>query len=171
MSATGETQPKQESNKSVHAEKWGKLPVGITVVERIVVVDTRAAAASHYMPGWAADHVPVLLFALFACGFGALHCLAWNSQFPTWKEQLVWRICSATMTTVPLVVSLLIALVVVDNHIYGAVITAQFMPLVLFLYVIGRITVIVLAFTSLRALPADAFRTIDWNSYIPHLAA
>ena len=39
------------------------------------------------------------------------------------------------------------------------------------LYVIGRITIIVLAFMSLRALPADAFQTVDWNNYIPHFAA
>ena len=39
------------------------------------------------------------------------------------------------------------------------------------LYIVGRIAIIVLAFMSLRALPADAFQTVDWNNYFPHFAA
>ena len=37
------------------------------------------------------------------------------------------------------------------------------------LYVIGRITLIILAFTALRALPADVYQTIDWTNYLPHV--
>ena len=45
-----------------------------------------------------AENLSAILFGFFACGFGALHCLAWNSPFPTLKEKLAWRICSATTT-------------------------------------------------------------------------
>lgn len=40
----------------------------------------------------------------------------------------------------------------------------------MFLYIIGSINIIMLAFMTLRALPADALQTVDSNNYIPHVA-
>ena len=54
----------------------------------------------------AVDEFPIILFGLFACGFGALHCLAWNSPFPTAQERLAWRICSTTTTALPALAAL-----------------------------------------------------------------
>jgi hypothetical protein len=34
--------------------------------------------------------------------FGGLHCLAWNFQFPTRAELLLWRVCSIATTILPL---------------------------------------------------------------------
>ena len=158
---TDETKPKQESNRSIHTEEGGETSNALAHVD-----EARAATASHYVPGWAAETVPVILLGIFACGFGALHCLARNSQFPTFKEQLAWRICSATTTAVPVFVAPSIYLSPFDN-----IVLESWGLLMLIIYVIGRITIIVLAFMSLRALPADAFQTVDWNSYIPHFAA
>ena len=168
-SATSETKPNQGSDNSVHAEERDVSGSG-NVLEK----GSRCAAADRYVPGWAADNVPALLLALFACGFGALHCLAWNSPFPTSKEQLYWRICSVTTTALPFVVYLLtLPLFFVMNRrdSHGRAYRACYVALTMSVYVMGRITIIILAFMSLRALPADAFRTTDWNRYIPHFAA
>lgn len=156
--------PKQKSERSIHAEE-GAEPTRQGGIGR----------ASQYVPGWAASIVPVFLFGLFACGFGALHCLAWNSPFPTSQEQLAWRICSATTTAVPAAL-LLLSLVVIfadDSKSDGTLAILVFLVgcAVIAAYVIGRITIIVLGFISLRALPADALRTVSWNDYIPHFAA
>jgi hypothetical protein len=35
------------------------------------------------------------LFVLVAFLYGGLHCLAWNSVFPSYVQQLLWRISSA----------------------------------------------------------------------------
>ena len=35
----------------------------------------------------------LFLLLLSACRFGSIHCLAWNSRFPTSQERLAWRIC------------------------------------------------------------------------------
>ena len=167
-SATGDTKQHQESDRSVHAKE-----IDVTRSSAVLEQRSRVAAASHYVPGLAANNLPVLLLAFFGCGFGALHCLAWNSPFPTSKEQLVWRICSATMTALPLLVFLLmepLLWIKGRSSIHVRTYRACSVALTSLMYVIGRITIIVLAFTSLRALPADAFRTIDWNSYIPHFA-
>ena len=133
------------------------------------VLSNGARTAAEIDSGWA--EVPEFLFGVFGCGFGALHCLAWNSQFPTLKEQLAWRICSATTTAVPALVVLLEKLPDLGNVILLDMLMPYLNFLMVSVYVSGRITLIVLAFMSLRALPADAFRTIDWNSYLPHFAA
>lgn len=163
--ARDETVPKQKSERSIHAAEEGAEPTRQGGIGR----------PSQYVPGWAANVVPSFLFGLFASGFGALHCLAWNSPFPTSKEQLAWRICSATTTAMPAALLLLLKVIdMLDNSN-----SDEFLVILVFLvsfaiiaaYVIGRITIIVLAFISLRALPADAFRTVSWNDYIPHFAA
>lgn len=38
--------------------------------------------------------------------FGGLHCLAWNSPFPTIVEQVAWRVCSILTTALPVVASI-----------------------------------------------------------------
>ena len=38
---------------------------------------------------------------IVATAFGALHLLAWNFQFPSHIEQLLWRIASLTITGIP----------------------------------------------------------------------
>lgn len=153
--------PKEKPEGSIHAEE-GVEPISQGGIGR----------ASQYVPGWATDVVPLFLLGLFGCGFGALHCLAWNSPFPTAKEQLAWRICSATTTAMAAAIVLLPLVFYVLNEdtspdkLYDLLFYAM-----LAIYVIGRITIIVLAFISLRALPASAFRTVSWNDYIPHFAA
>ena len=119
-----------------------------------------------YVQGWLLKHIASILLGIFACGFGALHCLAWNSPFPTPKERLAWRVCSVATTVLP---GLLTPIVEKWNTPGDPL----FIPLVLIsvLYIIGRATIIVLAFMALRALPADAYQTVNWNNYIPHFAA
>lgn len=168
---TDEAKPDRRSDISVSTEEGDEAS---STRSRARSVTLRLNLSS-FVPGWAASTVPDILLQIFACSFGALHCLAWNSQFPTLKEQLAWRICSATTTGVPAFVLLLTYVSKLYNIYLSGILTRSLirllLPLWFPLYVIGRITIVVLAFTSLRALPADAFRTIDWNSYIPHFAA
>ena len=160
--ATVESKQKQKSDKSIHAEEGGET----AVAPRHGAI----GAASQYVPGWAASIVPGFLFGLFACGFGGIHCLAWNSPFPTLREQLAWRICAATTTALPASLLLLSPAVIFSGDELGlvGVLTLICGFLIVFAYVIGRTTIIVLAFMSLRALPIDALRTVNWNNYIPH---
>ena len=113
----------------------------------------------------------------FAVGsvFGAIHCLAWNSPFPTPTEQFLWRLCSVIVTSLP-AINLTVFIYCYYEERPGAKLN-YFMDTwpgvwILFggwgLYTIARIIHIVLAFTSLRALPADAYQTMDWNQYFPH---
>lgn len=164
--ATDKTTLKQDSDKPNHAGEGAKPPV---LSPRLGNV--HSGLPSKYVPGWAAQAVPAILFGLFACAFGAIHCLAWNSPFPTSKERLAWRICSVTTTALPALVALLLppALMIEGDRMENLSIVS--FVLVAVLYIIGRATIIVLAFMTLRALPAHAFQTVNWSIYLPHFAA
>ena len=107
------------------------------------------------------------LCLLFACGFGAMHCLAWNATFPTSQERLAWRICAVVTTVTPAASLPWYRSVLFNDDDHWS---RRWFALVVVTYTIGRITIIVLAFIGLRTLPADAFRTVDWNQYIPHFS-
>lgn len=118
-------------------------------------------------------------FDFTALGFaggvlGAVHCLAWNSTFPTSKERLAWRVCSVATTALP-ITALSIVLILEFVLIKGSEVwengEAQEYIVYPFLvpYVIARLTLIALALASLRAVPADVFQTTDWNNIIPHV--
>ena len=110
--------------------------------------------------------------ALFGILFGAVHCLAWDSPFPTPEERLAWRVCAASTAILAPIISRGMYLTVTrdrDNDSIGKL--RVFTLILISLYVFARITLIVLAFTALRALPADVYQTIDWTTYIPHIGA
>ena len=135
--------------------------------------------ASKFIPGWIVETIPLTLFEVFACGFGAIHCLGWNSPFPTAKERLAWRICSVSTTALPLVLPPMIPIAMLIDRLTTSAKADDVLDIAMgvlasgiaICYVLGRITLIVLAFMALRALPADTYQTVDWNQYIPHFAA
>lgn len=104
------------------------------------------------------------LFVAYAIGFGAIHCLAWNSPFPSPKERLAWRICSVASTALPM--QLIVEPTI--NPWRSGWFSFFLLFFGLLLYIVARITIIVLAFMSLRALPVDAYQTVNWTNYIPH---
>ena len=116
------------------------------------------------------------VLALITPVFGAIHCLAWNAPFPTSKETLAWRVCAVATTSLPLLVSAIVLahLKLPETDVYQKLVDTEALGQIIFntsmfLYAIARITLITLAFMSLRALPADAFQTIAWTNYFPNL--
>ncbi|KAK0440184.1 uncharacterized protein EV420DRAFT_1582048 [Desarmillaria tabescens] len=121
--------------------------------------------------------------------FGAFHCMAWSSYFPSHTEMVLWRFSSvAVMIGVLTAVS---AFIVrgscpkwmlklrrllpywwMDSSIWGTVWKPCSFSLSAvggIIYIVGRIILIVLAFTQLRSLPQLAFHTVQWTNYIPHI--
>ena len=167
--ATNEATPMRSTNESNHAGEEAEPAHHIRRLEKVP-----SGLPSPYVPGQARAFGYFIPFGLSACGFGAIHCLAWNSPFPTSRERLAWRICSVTTTALSVPYIPLIHRVTsleessmskLDNS------TEYLTVLMMAVYIIGRATLIVLAFMTLRALPADAFQTVNWNNYIPHFAA
>lgn len=94
-----------------------------------------------------------------------------NSTFPTSKERLAWRVCSAaTIALPPVIISLVLPSDFLGSNQADWMIEPA-LYLTTALYALGRITLIVLALISLRALPADAFQIVNWNNHFPQFAA
>ena len=159
-SATDRARPYRFRGRSRRAEEDAGTPTRRRRRVRTDPLDT-------YVPGWATDNIPAILLAFFACGFGALHCLAWNAPFPTSKEKLAWRVCSVATTVLP---ALFVSLFHFHDRCNMGITGDIFELLIVVLYVLGRATIIVLAFMALRALPADSFQTVNWTGYLPHFA-
>ncbi|KDQ49518.1 hypothetical protein JAAARDRAFT_42852 [Jaapia argillacea MUCL 33604] len=106
--------------------------------------------------------------ALLATAFGAVHCFAWNVQVPTHVQLLLWRVSSLTITIIPILeVFVYKAFIDVDGAL--GFISFMFLIAAALVYIVARVTLLVLAFTSLRSLPPGAYETVVWTTFIPHV--
>ncbi|KAG2129166.1 uncharacterized protein EDB93DRAFT_1234459 [Suillus bovinus] len=109
---------------------------------------------------------------LMATIFGGVHCMAWFFAFPTYQEQVLWRMSAIAISCTPSCVFacfpvILCTLVVLP---YATMISWLFMFIVCpILYIIGRAILLVLMFTTLRDLPPDAYKAVSWTALMPHL--
>ncbi|KAJ7488934.1 hypothetical protein FB451DRAFT_1080401 [Mycena latifolia] len=98
--------------------------------------------------------------------FGAIHCAAWNSQFPSADEMWMWRICSLCVAVIPLfLLRIFQAGYALDTISVFNIALVSVVPI----YIVARIFLVILPFMALRSLPSDALVDVDWTSYIPHL--
>lgn len=117
-----------------------------------------------------------------AMAFGAVHCAAWHSDFRSHLEQQLWRLSAITIIVFPLalvvaslVASMIDAMPDTDSASISTDRTPPFAPIgVLFtplfaVYITARFILIILSFTSLRGLPFDAYQTVQWTAFIPHI--
>ncbi|KAG2040471.1 hypothetical protein BDR03DRAFT_948870 [Suillus americanus] len=105
---------------------------------------------------------------LMATIFGAIHCMAWFFTFPTYQEQVLWRMSAVAITFTPLLCFRVYFLRGLLQYILGIV---QFLTCFAFviLYITARAILLVLMFTTLRNLPPDAYKAVSWTSLVPHL--
>ncbi|KAK7028701.1 hypothetical protein R3P38DRAFT_3519047, partial [Favolaschia claudopus] len=101
--------------------------------------------------------------------FGAIHCMAWDTKFPSMAEKWMWCLSAVVVTVVPVVL-----LVVGDPDIplpdwlgTGIWYLAVFVGVPL--YVVARLALLGLPFTTLRALEPAVLINVRWEKYIPHL--
>ena len=85
----------------------------------------------------------------------------------------MWRMSSVAITAVPVYIPLMFAFGAWPGNmdlrdIICGIATLSIFPAGL-LYIIARLVILVLAFTSLRELPPGAFDTVHWTTFIPHV--
>ncbi|KAJ7704613.1 hypothetical protein B0H17DRAFT_907947, partial [Mycena rosella] len=123
--------------------------------------------------------VAYLVACVVGTVFGTIHCAAWASKFPSTDEMWMWRSCSLLVATIPVVTGFYTVTFSVAHSLsahYLAKIGNFLGPILAFgfghgmwIYPIARLFLIILPFTTLRALPPGVFTDIDWSVYIPHL--
>ncbi|KAJ7587103.1 hypothetical protein C8J56DRAFT_91584 [Mycena floridula] len=100
--------------------------------------------------------------------FGGIHCLGWNSHFPSSVELMMWKVAAVFTTAYPGMWAVFLYFEPKSQTVIGRVgqaIAYVGVPL----YVVSRLFLLILPLSSLRDLPAGAFRQVDWTVYIPHL--
>ncbi|KAJ7910802.1 hypothetical protein B0H13DRAFT_1615283 [Mycena leptocephala] len=116
--------------------------------------------------------LPFAIEALVGTVFGAIHCAAWNTDFPTTVEMWMWRSCSLLIVEIPAVILLFVVLGnfidIYESHLGELMLTIRFV-VGISLYVIARLVLIILPLVALRSLPSGAFMDVNWSTYIPHL--
>ena len=98
--------------------------------------------------------------------FGGLHCLAWNFEFPSEPERLIWRCASLASAMIP-ALELGIIVILSSLSTSGWMFRLNVITIML-LYVLARVSLLVIAFTCLRSMPADVYTT-TWTKYLPNL--
>ncbi|KAG1821056.1 uncharacterized protein BJ212DRAFT_976649 [Suillus subaureus] len=105
---------------------------------------------------------------LMATIFGGIHCAAWFFSFPTYQEQMLWRISAVGITFTPWVCFLPKfipdSLLGVVGFVFGLMCMVS-----VILYIAVRAVLLVLMFTTLRNLPSDAYKAVLWTNLVPHL--
>jgi len=118
----------------------------------------------------------VLIGSLFISWtiLGSLHLIAWNFEFPTEVEKIMWRIASFTLAGSPLAGFVLFFPVVFLKRlgwVNGCISTFVPTSIATFVFVlapVSRAVLVGLMLASLRALPGTAHQTVPWVAYIPH---
>ena len=113
-----------------------------------------------------------LIATIVAATFGAIHCVAWSFQFPSATERFLWRTASLAITCLPWPLCLITTVVRLHGQslpAWSTVLLRVFGYTGVFLYILGRVVLLVLVFLSLRSLPPGAYKTVNWATFIPHI--
>jgi hypothetical protein len=98
--------------------------------------------------------------------FGAIHCAAWNTGFLTAEEMWIWRSCSLSVTAIPILFLAIFFFLRINSL---GVLRMMLVYLLLLIYVLARISLLLIPFMALRSLPPPVFTDVSWSIYIPHL--
>jgi hypothetical protein len=101
-------------------------------------------------------NLPLVQLVQLICAilFGVVHCLAWNTTFPSIIEMWMWRISALLITGLPLLCFLLLLLCnQIERGSAPRRVLTYFNYVLMALYVLARGALLILPFTTLRDLP------------------
>jgi hypothetical protein len=95
-----------------------------------------------------------------AC-FSAIHCTAWNYQFPTMIEKWLWRGSSISCFVAPL------TFITMATIMPGDLLLKSLGSRVIFgFYAVARMFLLVESFVAFRAAPASVYNTVQWTQFL-----
>ena len=126
------------------------------------------------------------LTCVLGMGTGVVHCLFWSwGHFPSETERLVWRINSVIVAGFYAVNFLILAIIGLSTFVghrprprvvFDVVISAFVVSSIVFFcvslvpFVGARVVLLVESFWSLRSLPEEALKVVEWSGYLPHFS-
>ncbi|KAI9450525.1 hypothetical protein F5148DRAFT_987015 [Russula earlei] len=122
-----------------------------------------------YPTEWVPGRMSFAVFTLSAVtlAFGGIHCIGWSFTFPTSTEQTLWRVASVSMIVAPILYMLLLR--GDDLWTFDAWFSDTSHVSLIFVYLLGRLALLVLPILTLRSLPPAAYHVVHWTSLIPHV--
>ena len=108
--------------------------------------------------------------------FGAVHFSAWNFEFPTMVEKIMWRVSCIILVLMPPVSIFIYWMTLHIARRWGTTdnkVNKLFKPLeYMFVpfYFFARVFLLIEVFRSLAYLPPSAFQEVEWPSAIPHVS-
>lgn len=115
------------------------------------------------------------LIVLCPAIFGAIHIASWNVRLLSNVEQWLWRASTLYCCTAGLisVLGFFLLYACLDRSWVGqeivALVEKPMLVVIPSIYIIVRLFMIVEVFLSLRALPASAYESVQWSSFVPHI--
>lgn len=139
---------------------WWSKPLNVSCPIRVPLVGNPSDPKREDKFKGHTSNAPYYLVTLAIVVFGAIHCAAWNYSFPTRLERYLWRASSVFATGVLILPVMLIIMCGVHN-------VAIYLPGIL--YIIARLILFGLAFSTLRSLAPEAYQDVQWTQLIPHI--
>lgn len=165
----------QYTSESINAQSWNFLRLSSENFAIRAVWGGWSTSTGHDL---SSDKAIQLLFIVL---YGAGHAAAWQStSFPTLAERWLWRGSAIMLCAAPLWGFLwVIWWQAVGSHRKALhlissgeldIIAAPFFASVLLAYTVARCYFLVESLASLRSLPLDAYTTVSWTHFFPHVS-
>ncbi|KAL9065499.1 MAG: hypothetical protein Q9161_008204 [Pseudevernia consocians] len=107
--------------------------------------------------------------------FGTIHFIAWNFDFPTPVERILWRLSCCVIISIPLLSTAIYFMTLhnarrdSETDIKTNALLRPFTAMCVVLYLLARLYLMTEVFRSLAYAPPSTFQEIDWPSAIPHV--
>ena len=121
------------------------------------------------------DIIP-LVFAAVGAAFSTVHIIAWDFQFPTHAEMVIWRTSSVAAAGFCLLIYVTVRLRIrydcnlirgrnmMRGQVWTDISTVMILSMIM-LYTLARSTLIVQIFLCFRRTPNSVYDTVNWTRY------
>ena len=113
-------------------------------------------------------HWGLFILAVLSFLYGGVHALSWNSHFPSYVEQMLWRASAITIAGGGFGVWLLVYTSGKETNQFYFIfyVLLWFCPVA---YGFARSFIVIEAFISVRSLPVGTYNTTSWSDLLPHI--
>ena len=107
--------------------------------------------------------------------FGTIHFIAWNFEFPTPIERILWRMSCCVLISIPLLGTAMYFMTIhnarrdSETDTKTNALLRPFITICVVMYLLARLYLMTEVFRSLAYAPPSTFHEIIWPSAIPHI--
>ena len=114
------------------------------------------------------EALPIL--AVISLLYGGVHATSWNGHFPSFIEQVFWRVASCTVAGAGVIIWATDTCY--ENNFWGTLGYKTMMGIstvAVLLFDAARLFLLTEAFISVRNLPIGAYSSVTWSQFLPHI--